>query len=57
VTSAAETKSDLTFDPAEPNSKIVVIRGRCRRNSAPRKLVWRFTILRNSGGAAGAAVG
>ena len=38
VTSAAETKSDLTLT-REPNSKIVVIRGTMPAHSAPRKLV------------------
>src|SRR5258706_156997 len=38
VTSAAETKSDLTL-AREPNSKIVVIRGTIPAHSAPRKLV------------------
>src|SRR6267378_4417524 len=38
VTSAAETKSDLTLT-REPNSKIVVIRGTMPTHSAPRKLV------------------
>ncbi len=38
VTSAAETKSDLTVT-REPNSKIVVIRGSMPAHSAPRKLV------------------
>jgi serine-type D-Ala-D-Ala carboxypeptidase/endopeptidase (penicillin-binding protein 4) len=38
VTSAAETKSDLTLT-REPNSKIVVIRGTMPARSAPRKLV------------------
>jgi len=38
VTSAAETKSDLTLT-REPNSKVVVIRGTMPAHSAPRKLV------------------
>jgi serine-type D-Ala-D-Ala carboxypeptidase/endopeptidase (penicillin-binding protein 4) len=38
VTSAAETKSDLTLT-REPNSKIVVIRGTMPAHSAPRRLV------------------
>jgi len=38
ITSAAETKSDLTLT-REPNSKIVVIRGMMPAHSAPRKLV------------------
>jgi D-alanyl-D-alanine carboxypeptidase/D-alanyl-D-alanine-endopeptidase (penicillin-binding protein 4) len=38
VTSAAETKSDLTLT-REPNSKIVVIRGTMPAHAAPRKLV------------------
>ena len=38
VTSAAETKSDLTLT-REPNLKIVVIRGTMPAHSAPRKLV------------------
>jgi serine-type D-Ala-D-Ala carboxypeptidase/endopeptidase (penicillin-binding protein 4) len=38
VTSAAETKSDLTLT-REPNSKVVVIRGTMPARSAPRKLV------------------
>ncbi|HLZ93555.1 MAG TPA: D-alanyl-D-alanine carboxypeptidase/D-alanyl-D-alanine-endopeptidase [Candidatus Acidoferrum sp.] len=38
VTSAAETKSDLTLT-REPNSKLVVIRGTMPAHSAPRKLV------------------
>jgi D-alanyl-D-alanine carboxypeptidase/D-alanyl-D-alanine-endopeptidase (penicillin-binding protein 4) len=38
ITSAAETKSDLTLT-REPNSKIVVIRGTMPAHSAPRKLV------------------
>jgi serine-type D-Ala-D-Ala carboxypeptidase/endopeptidase (penicillin-binding protein 4) len=38
VTSAAETKSDLTLT-REPNSNIVVIRGTMPARSAPRKLV------------------
>src|SRR5216684_2083337 len=38
VTSAAETKSDLTLT-REPNSKIVVVRGTMPAHSGPRKLV------------------
>src|SRR5258708_6895024 len=38
VTSAAETKSDLTLT-REPTSKVVVIRGTMPAHSAPRKLV------------------
>src|SRR6266404_4061937 len=38
VTSAADTKSDLTLT-REPNSKVVVIRGTMPAHSAPRKLV------------------
>jgi D-alanyl-D-alanine carboxypeptidase/D-alanyl-D-alanine-endopeptidase (penicillin-binding protein 4) len=38
ITSAAETKSDLTLT-REPNSKLVVIRGTMPAHSAPRKLV------------------
>jgi serine-type D-Ala-D-Ala carboxypeptidase/endopeptidase (penicillin-binding protein 4) len=38
VTSAAETKSDLTLT-REPNSRVVVIRGTMPARSAPRKLV------------------
>jgi serine-type D-Ala-D-Ala carboxypeptidase/endopeptidase (penicillin-binding protein 4) len=38
VTSAAETKSDLTLT-REPNSRVVVIRGTMPAHSAPRKLV------------------
>jgi len=38
VTSAAETKSDLTLT-REPNSKVVVIRGTMPAHSTPRKLV------------------
>jgi serine-type D-Ala-D-Ala carboxypeptidase/endopeptidase (penicillin-binding protein 4) len=38
VTSAADTKSDLTLT-REPNSKVVVIRGTMLAHSAPRKLV------------------
>jgi D-alanyl-D-alanine carboxypeptidase/D-alanyl-D-alanine-endopeptidase (penicillin-binding protein 4) len=38
ITSAAETKSDLTLT-REPNSKFVVIRGTMPAHSAPRKLV------------------
>jgi D-alanyl-D-alanine carboxypeptidase/D-alanyl-D-alanine-endopeptidase (penicillin-binding protein 4) len=38
VTSAADTKSDLTLT-REPNSKVVVIRGTMPAHAAPRKLV------------------